>query len=393
VTGVEYHSTARGRVSRNQRRLAALLTGAVVTSLLPVALSATPGSADSLGSDQAQAAQIEAQLQADSQHLDAISQQYEQDQQRVAQLDQQLAQTRAAIARDKAHVATERSTLRTAAINAYVTGGDDSGLVALFGPGGEQGTVTDEYQAVATGNVADTIDALGVAKLRLDAQQTRLQTTEQQARATLNQQSAARQAAEGTVANQQSLLASVKGRIATLIAQQQAAEAAAEHAAFEARVAAEAAASTPAPASSSSGATPSGGGPGQAIASAPTLNLPAAGGAARAVAAAESQLGVPYVWGGETPGVGFDCSGLTQWSWAQAGVDLPRTAQEQYDAIAHISLNDLEPGDLLFWSDGDGITHVGMYVGGGDIIDAPETGEVVQIQPIWNNGLVGAGRP
>lgn len=111
-----------------------------------------------------------------------------------------------------------------------------------------------------------------------------------------------------------------------------------------------------------------------------------------AVKAAESQIGVPYVWGGESPGHGFDCSGLTQWSWRQAGVDLPRTAAAQYDAIPHVPLSDLQPGDLLFWGFG-GISHVGMYVGGGDIINAPETGELVRVQAIWNNGLVGAGRP
>ena len=99
-------------------------------------------------------------------------------------------------------------------------------------------------------------------------------------------------------------------------------------------------------------------------------NLPAAGGAATAVAAAESQIGVPYVWGGESPGHGFDCSGLTQWAWRQAGVDLPRTAAAQYGAIPHVPLSDLQPGDLLFWGFG-GISHVGMYVGGGDFINAP----------------------
>jgi cell wall-associated NlpC family hydrolase len=75
-------------------------------------------------------------------------------------------------------------------------------------------------------------------------------------------------------------------------------------------------------------------------------------------------------------------------------VGIPRTAQAQYDAIAHVSLGALQPGDLVFWGDGTGdIYHVGMYVGGGDVVDAPQTGETVHVQPIWDNGLVGAGRP
>jgi peptidoglycan DL-endopeptidase CwlO len=85
---------------------------------------------------------------------------------------------------------------------------------------------------------------------------------------------------------------------------------------------------------------------------------------------------------------------LTQWAWRQAGVGIPRTAQAQYDAIAHVSLGDLQPGDLVFWGDGPGgVSHVGMYVGNGDVVHAPYTGTDVQITPIWNNGLVGAGRP
>jgi len=110
---------------------------------------------------------------------------------------------------------------------------------------------------------------------------------------------------------------------------------------------------------------------------------------------------VPYVWGGETPGRGFDCSGLTQWSWAQAGVSIPRTAASQYAAVPHVPLSALEPGDLLFYYnlDTDGIVdHVAMYVGSGPygsrtIIQAPETGETVSYAPIYTYHLIGAGQP
>ena len=87
-----------------------------------------------------------------------------------------------------------------------------------------------------------------------------------------------------------------------------------------------------------------------------------------AVQAAVSQLGVPYVFGGEQPGVGFDCSGLVQWAWGQAGVTIPRTTETQWPALTHVSLDALEPGDLLFYYNLDGddqVDHVVMYAGSG----------------------------
>jgi cell wall-associated NlpC family hydrolase len=118
--------------------------------------------------------------------------------------------------------------------------------------------------------------------------------------------------------------------------------------------------------------------------------------AAAAIAAARSRLGVPYVWGATGPN-SFDCSGLTQWSYAHAGITLPRTSAEQWNAGPHPSLADLEPGDLLFWalntSEPSTIHHVAMYLGRGMMIAAPHTGENVQIQPVYMTGFIGAVRP
>jgi cell wall-associated NlpC family hydrolase len=100
-----------------------------------------------------------------------------------------------------------------------------------------------------------------------------------------------------------------------------------------------------------------------------------------------AEVGTPYVWGGETPGVGFDCSGLVQAAYAAAGVTLPRVAQDQYDATAKLRPNDpLEPGDLVFFGGGPtDITHVGIYSGveNGEatMVDAPHTGADVRVEP------------
>ena len=112
----------------------------------------------------------------------------------------------------------------------------------------------------------------------------------------------------------------------------------------------------------------------------------ASGAGALAVSWALSQIGTPYVWGGETPGVGFDCSGLVQAAYAVAGVALPRVAQDQYDATSKLAAGAaLAPGDLVFFGGGpDSIDHVGLYVGvvsGQDVmVDAPHTGADVRAE-------------
>jgi cell wall-associated NlpC family hydrolase len=117
---------------------------------------------------------------------------------------------------------------------------------------------------------------------------------------------------------------------------------------------------------------------------------------ATAIRWAKSRLGDPYVWGATGPGE-FDCSGLTQWAYAHAGIMLPRVAADQYNVGPHPSLADLEPGDLLFWatdiSDPATIHHVTIYLGGGLMIAAPHTGTDVQIQPVYMQGFIGATRP
>jgi peptidoglycan DL-endopeptidase CwlO len=99
-----------------------------------------------------------------------------------------------------------------------------------------------------------------------------------------------------------------------------------------------------------------------------------------AVAFEFKQLGCPYVYGATGPCPdGFDCSGLAQAAWASAGVDIPRDTYSQWAALPHIPTSDIEPGDLLYYN-GEG--HVAMYVGNGEIIDAPQTGEDVEEIPM-----------
>jgi cell wall-associated NlpC family hydrolase len=128
------------------------------------------------------------------------------------------------------------------------------------------------------------------------------------------------------------------------------------------------------------------------------LGRAAAAAAAAAVRYALGQVGTPYRFGGETPGVGFDCSGLTQAAYAAAGIAIPRTSEAQWAALPHVPLDALEPGDLVFFEPGEFVPglpgHVGIYLGGGEMVDAPHTGAVVRIDRLadWPEPF-GAARP
>jgi len=110
---------------------------------------------------------------------------------------------------------------------------------------------------------------------------------------------------------------------------------------------------------------------------------------AQALQAAISRLGYPYIWGAAGP-TSFDCSGLVMWAYQQVGISLPHFTVSQYNSGVHVSRNDLEPGDLIFFF--SNISHVGMYIGNGMMIDAPNFGEDVKVQPIYWNAFVGAVR-
>lgn len=108
----------------------------------------------------------------------------------------------------------------------------------------------------------------------------------------------------------------------------------------------------------------------------------------RAVTYVESKVGAPYVWGATGPDT-FDCSGLMQWAYEQVGVSIPRTSQAQETAGEPVDLDALRPGDLVFFYNGE---HVGMYVGDGNVIHAPDAGDHVKSTPVSAMGADTARR-
>jgi len=135
---------------------------------------------------------------------------------------------------------------------------------------------------------------------------------------------------------------------------------------------------------------PSGGGTGGYNPPPPNVS-----GAARAIDAAQQEIGVQYVFGAADPSVGFDCSGLTMWSWAQAGVSLPHSAAMQYAVLPHVAIGQEQPGDLLFFY--EPIAHVALYIGGGVMIHARHPGPGGQVQTTvvadYGTPVVGVARP
>jgi peptidoglycan DL-endopeptidase CwlO len=219
---------------------------------------------------------------------------------------------------------------------------------------------------------AELFEGLAADRTELNGKIAELEEAEEKAAATRTQLADLRGEIEAKVANQEDEIARLNRAIERAEARQRAREEAAERAAAAAAVA----------------ATP------QAPAPPSDTNIPKVtatnANAQAAVDAALSQVGKPYQWGAAGPN-SYDCSGLTMWAWGQAGVSLPHNSGQQYSVTTRVAQGDLQPGDLLFF--GSPIHHVGMYIGGGRMVEAPYTGASVRVVSMSRSDYVGAGRP
>jgi len=333
----------------------------------------------------------------------------------------ELEKTKRQLVRDRARlrVAKQQERIATARVRAR--------LVALYESSDEPTTISILLGSSTVSDLIGRLDAaraisasdhrLAVettaARQRYAATERRTRATEERRAVALSQLDSQRRQIGSMLARRRTLLSSIQSQVATLKAQEarrqavlaaqararlaqeqeQLRQQAAARAAAARRAAAQPTTSTVAPAAPAPGTTTDATTTAASTTTAAPPSPPAAnlsGGHPEAATIAMKYLGVPYVWGGSTPG-GFDCSGLVMYVYGQLGISLPHYAAAQYGFGTPVSRDQLQPGDLVFF---DGLNHVGIYIGGGEMVHAPQTGDVVKITALtdFGAGYVGARR-
>jgi cell wall-associated NlpC family hydrolase len=323
--------------------LAAILLPLTLLSNGPLTALATP----------ATSARLEDQLDQQNRQADQLVEQYNQSNEALKKIRKSLKGLRAEANGAQADVRKLQATLGARASAAYVQGAG-SAVAAVLGSDDPAAAIARvQVLDLLAAHDGDLMDQLGVAGKAFDERQRNLLAAEK-AQAAEVQRLAAKKAEVEQAAD----------RTRVLLSRMRAADRP----------------SAPSPASVGPVAPPPSGGGGGGGGS---------GSAAAAVAYARAQVGKPYCYGGAGPGC-YDCSGLTMMAWRQAGVSLPHSSASQFNVGRRISASELQPGDLIFYY--SPISHVSIYIGGGQRISATHTGDYVRVQSLGSS-IVGYARP
>ncbi|MDX6619091.1 MAG: peptidoglycan DL-endopeptidase CwlO [Gaiellales bacterium] len=358
---------------------------------------ATPAEADTISSTRAEANRVWNQIQADGQKLEVVIEKYNGAKFRLEQTMASIHQNEVRLATARVNLEKARHALNISVINAYKNPQPDPLQTALearnFGQVLEQFQLLDRAQTYN----ASILDDIRTYRKDVDRSQRTLNHERNTRRDAVAELESLKQQIRSSVAANKRRYGGLRAKVRRLIQERKLAEVAASRRAAERVRRLQAAASTQAvvvndiggvsssSTNSGSSTAPVSGDPGVTVA------VPAASTAGEAAAnIALAQLGTPYVWGGAAPG-GFDCSGLVSWAYAQAGHGgLPHYTGALWNSGTHISESELAPGDLVFFH---GLSHVGVYIGGGNFVHSPHTGDVVKISSLGGySGFDGAVR-
>lgn len=374
------------RPSPRLRRMAAqVLVSTMLLGTVGVVAVERPAAADSVDDAKRKVRQMADQLEAAEAEADRLSEELRIAEDDKLQLEIGIVQTEAEIAVKQTELGGLQTEMSDLAVEAFVGGGRGGSITGLLAPGG------GPNESVQKQSLTEIALNVGFATTdQLDSVITDLgQLTEQLTK----QKNKAEELAKNIVGLQEKtdkeiskytkLKAKAEKELGSALAAERARRAAAAAAAARAQAAALVA-------SRGNGVPNS---PGEAAKKVfdPSSIPSTSSRAAIAVAAAKSQVGVPYVKYMSKEGVGFDCSGLTSYAWKQAGVSLPHQSRAQFGRGPQIPTEYIEPGDLVYFH--SPISHVGIYIGGGMMVDAPGVGRNVRIAAVTWSKVVGVTRP
>jgi cell wall-associated NlpC family hydrolase len=359
------------------KRVPSLLAALAVA--LAAAGSAT-GEPSSVASKQVQAQSVLAQIQRLDGSLGHAIEAYNRANEKLKAIRGDLRENRVDLRIAEANLGRAQRALAARVVAIYSSGESDSTLDVLVGSR-SLGDLIDGLEAVSRVSEQDTQVLGDVKRFRGEVKRRRALLKNAHARQAqlLAERAATKASIEGRLADRRSMLSSIRSEIAEIRAAEQRRQAELERQA-RARLAA------PQPLIPELASAPA-----SPAAPIPVVSAPPAkyGGV---VGIAMQYLGIPYLYGGSTPSTGFDCSGFIMYVYAKVGVSLPHNAAAQYGYGTPVDRSQLQPGDLVFFN---GLGHNGIYIGGGNFIHSPHTGDVVKISSIsgwYSSTWVGARR-
>jgi cell wall-associated NlpC family hydrolase len=345
-------------------------------------LAVGPASGQTITSKREQAEAIQAQVESMGADLEQASEAWNYANLQLGEIDASLASNAKHLVAAKKSLVVSQKRIATRLRDLYINGQGDSTLEVILGSSSLDDIIA-RLDAIERVSSQDTLILRTVQAYRKEVETRRAtlqQDREDQARI-VQEQADRKQYIESQIAEQTQMLASVKDEIEQMQAEEarrQAALAAAARQQAQAALAAQQAQQDVLDTAVQTYDAP-----------AYDPNVPAPR-YSQVVGIALQYLGIPYVWGGSSPSTGFDCSGFVAYVYAQLGVYLPHHAASQYGYGTPVSYEQLQPGDLVFFS---GLGHVGIYIGSGQFVHAPHTGDVVRISSLAGHGsYVGARR-